>query len=593
MIMTFLMRLFLLVSICLSLFYDTSSIAQTNQKLKNTDHKFVSAFNFIKNAYVDSVDEAHIVEEAIVKMLDELDPHSIYYTQKQIKSANEPLKGNFEGIGIEFFMYKDTLTVIRIIQNGPAERAGLIPGDKILSVDDEKITGSHITTTFIASKLKREKGTKLKLMVKRLGEKKPIRIPIVCNKVPINSIQTFFLIDQQTAYVKLIRFSKNSQDEFNSAISSLRKDSVTNLIFDLRGNTGGYLKTAIKLADEFLSSDKLIVFTKGSKRAHKKYFSTSKGNFKDGKVIILMNHTSASASEILAGAIQDWDRGLILGKRSFGKGLVQQQFNLPDESAIRLTTSRYYTPSGRCIQKSYDDGNDAYRHELSTRFSKGELVYADSIDIPDSLKYYTNNKRIVYGGGGIIPDIFIPYDSTQSTNYFKRINNSKAIVLFAIQYTMNNRDSLLKTYPKKGDFISSFSVNNELFNQFRTTFQFDTLITKIAHIELLQTYFEQYIQMNKDSINTANSVEDLLVNVSFLNQFKEDFLVYVNNYHNDQNNEIELTYELIKTMLTAEIGNYLFDKKTYYQILAKEDNDITTALEILKSKQFDSLNTSN
>jgi len=428
--------------------------------------KLQMTLHYINYAYVDSVDNEALTEAAIVEMLKILDPHSIYIPKKELQRANEPLEGNFEGIGIQFEILKDTITVVHPIPGGPSEKLGIISGDKIVKIDGEPVVGNQINTQFVLDHLRGKRGTTVQVSIYRRGKKALIDYSIVRDKIPINSIDAAYIIESGVGYINLNRFSLKTTDEFKEAVTRLKSQGMKSMILDLRNNAGGYMAPAIELSDEFLGLGKLIVYTEGMRSPRENFYSTSKGNFEQGKVLILINENSASSSEIVSGAIQDWDRGLIAGRRSFGKGLVQRPFNLPDTSQIRLTTARYHTPSGRCIQKPYDGGVDAYYQDFTNRYKHGELIHADSIRLPDSLKYHTANGRTVYGGGGIMPDVFIPWDSTPLTDYYLDIRRQNIINPLVGEYVDRQRDELQKNYPDFTSFRQHFVVDDSIMTLF-------------------------------------------------------------------------------------------------------------------------------
>src|SRR5574344_923346 len=357
----------------------------------------------ITNLYVDKVDENKLVEEAIIKMLAQLDPHSTYSDAQEVKKMNEPLVGNFEGIGVQFNMVEDTLFVIQPVSNGPSEKVGILAGDRIVAVNDTAIAGVKMSTEDIMSRLRGPKDSKVNLTIVRRGIKDPLHFKVVRDKIPIYSLDASYMIQPKTGYIRINRFGATTAEEFNKSLKELQKKGMKDLILDLQGNGGGYLNAAIDLANEFLGQKELIVYTEG-RAARRSDFFAKGGNFRNGRLVVLVDEYSASASEIVAGAIQDWDRGVLVGRRTFGKGLVQRPIDLPDGSMIRLTVARYYTPSGRCIQKPYES-IEQYNRDLIERYNRGEMQSADSIHFPDSLKTKTLKKgRIVYGGGGIMPD---------------------------------------------------------------------------------------------------------------------------------------------------------------------------------------------
>ena len=417
----------------------------------------------IQNLYVDKIDENKLAEDAIEGMLKKLDPHSTYMNVQEVKEMNEPLQGNFEGIGIQFNMMNDTLFVIQTISGGPSEKVGIVAGDRIISVNDTLIAGKKMKTNDIMKRLKGQKGTIVNVKVLRRNEKGLIDFRIVRDKIPIFSLDASYMVDKFIGYIRISRFGATTYDEFMTALKSLQKQGMKNLILDLEDNGGGYLNAATSIADEFLKLKQLIVYTEGLHQTKDETFATQKGIFEDGKLVVLIDESSASASEIVTGAIQDWDRGVVVGRRSFGKGLVQRPIPLPDGSMIRLTVARYYTPSGRCIQKSYGGGAEKYGKDLIERYNKGEMAHADSIHFPDSLKAYTKlNHRIVYGGGGIMPDIFVPIDTSRFTNYHRDIVAKGVLNKFCINYIDQNRKPLKANYPDVTQFIDHFIVTDDI-----------------------------------------------------------------------------------------------------------------------------------
>ncbi|MBI9036747.1 MAG: S41 family peptidase [Bacteroidales bacterium] len=457
---------FTIILTIIAFFFSTNNVFSQNEDPNKTMKKMATAMQIIRFAYVDSIDEPDLIENAIIETLKELDPHSAYISKEDIDKANEPLVGNFEGIGVSFQLFKDTILVIAPVPGGPSDKLGILSGDKIVKINGEDATGSKIDNNYVFERLRGKKGTVVDVSIYRKGKKELIDYSITRDKIPINSIDATFMADPETGYIKLNRFSRTSMDEFHESLSELRTQGMKNLILDLRGNTGGYLDIAVKLSDEFLNSDKLIVFTKGLKSPLQEFKSTAEGEFKDGKLIVMINEGSASASEIVSGAVQDWDRGIIVGRRSFGKGLVQRPFRLPDGSVIRLTTARYYTPTGRCIQKPYDDGTESYLADLRKRLENGELIHEDSIHFPDSLKYYTSKNRLVYGGGGIMPDIFIPWDSTRISDYYSDLIRKGVLNSFTLTYVDNNRKKIEKEYPTFDSFNENFSIDEKLMDKF-------------------------------------------------------------------------------------------------------------------------------
>ncbi len=436
------------------------------QLFNEQSYKFSQVLNWIDNYYVDSVNQNELVQDAIVSMMKDLDPHSSYMTKEEVKELTEPLQGNFEGIGISFNIYNDTIYVISPISGGPSEKVGLQAGDRIVKVDGKNVAGIGITNKMVFDLLRGDKGTQVKVSVLRRGDKGLLDFTITRDKIPIYSLDAAYKIKDDIGYIKLNRFAQTTGQEFSDAMDKLKQEGVKNLILDLTGNGGGYLDEAVFLADQFLAKEKLIVYTQGLHSSRRDYFATSKGDFQEGKLIILIDEGTASASEIVSGAVQDWDRGVIMGRRSFGKGLVQRPFPLQDGSMIRLTIAKYYTPTGRLIQKPYNDGLKAYEEDLINRYNHGEFLHKDSIHFPDSLKYRTlNEKRIVYGGGGIMPDIFVPLDTTSSTPYYRNLIRKGILNRFVIHYLDENRESLKSQYPDFNSYSEKFEINQDILDQ--------------------------------------------------------------------------------------------------------------------------------
>ena len=434
----------LVISIAIVLGIVIGNYISTKKFTLDKDRKINAVLNLIQSEYVDSIDVKDLVEQAIPAIIGNLDPHSYYIPASDIRAENEKLDGSLSGIGVSFFMMNDTANVDQVIPNGPAEKVGMLAGDRIISVNGESFVGGTLTAEGIRSKIRGEKGTKVKIGVKRNSSKKTLTFTITRDDIPMNTVDVSYMLDDKTGYIKIAQFGKNTYDEFFAALSKLKKDGASRYIVDLRGNPGGYMEMAILMVNEFLEQGELIVYTKGRKeREDIQVWSDDQGSFHDAQVAVLIDEYSASASEIMAGALQDNDRGLVVGRRSFGKGLVQKQIYLPDSSAIRLTIARYYTPSHRCIQKDYTLGDeDDYSKELYDRYSHGELYSADSIKVDKSKIFRTANGRIVYGGGGIVPDIFVPNDTTGVTTYYRAVANLGLLQQYVYTYVDINRDQL-------------------------------------------------------------------------------------------------------------------------------------------------------
>lgn len=419
----------------------------------------------IANLYVDETDENKLVESAIIGMLGELDPHSTYSDAEEVKKMNEPLQGNFDGIGIQFNMAEDTLFVIQPVSGGPSEKIGIRAGDRIVMVNDTLIAGVKMSTEDIMRRLKGPKGTKVNVKVVRRGVDEQLSFTIERDKIPVYSLDASYMMTPKVGYIKINRFGATTHEEFMDALARLKGQGMQDLILDLQGNGGGYLNAAIDIANEFLGGGELIVYTEGRKNPRREFFAKGDGKHQNGRLVVLVDEFSASASEIVAGAVQDWDRGMVVGRRTFGKGLVQRPIDLPDGSMIRLTVARYYTPAGRCIQKPYES-IEQYNADLIERYNRGEMMSADSIHFPDSLKYSTlKNGRTVYGGGGIMPDYFVPVDTTLFTKYHSQLSNKGVLLKVHFQWIDIYRDEWAKEYSDYAVFCKKFELTDGMMQQ--------------------------------------------------------------------------------------------------------------------------------
>lgn len=430
-------------------------------------NKIEYALQAIKYAYVDTINDKKLTDDAIRAMVKDLDPHSVYIPLDEMREMNEPLVGKFEGIGIQFNILEDTIMVTQTIPGGPSEKLGIRQGDRIVKIDGVVKAGIKITNNDVLKLLRGNKGTKVTVGILRRGNADLIDFTITRDQIPLFSVDASYMVAPKVGYIKISRFADNTVEEFKTALAKLKEQGIESLILDLQGNGGGYLNRAVELGDEFLSDGKKIVYTRGRTTQSEDYNATDAGGWERGRLAILIDESSASASEIVSGAVQDWDRGLIIGRRSFGKGLVQKPIQLPDGSAIRLTVAHYYTPSGRCIQKPYELGDeDEYDLDFANRIKNGELTNPDSIHFTDSTKYFTNNKRLVRGGGGIMPDLFVPLDTTEFSNFFSDLRRQNAFNDYLLAYVDNNRNELKKNYPTIEDFKNKFVVSEKFMNDF-------------------------------------------------------------------------------------------------------------------------------
>ena len=486
----------------------------------NYKNKLYKIIDFIDNEYVDKVNTDSIIDLTVNDILAKLDPHSVYIPSSEQKGVAESMKGDFVGIGVNFYMLNDTVAVIKPLEKGPSEKAGIKAGDRILYANSYKLFGRKLPTDSLFAKLKGKVGTDVELTIFRKSENRKFKIKVKRGVVPIKSVDVATMVNVTTGYIKINRFAETTYKEFKSGLESLQKKGAKSLIIDVRENGGGYMEMAAEIADEFLKDKQLIVFLKNRKGRIDKTFATEKGNFETGKVFVLIDESSASASEILAGAIQDNDRGIIVGRRSFGKGLVQREMDFEDGSAVRLTIARYYTPSGRSIQKPYQKGNEDYFNEFSKRFENGELYEKDSIKIADTLKFKTPKGKIVYGGGGIVPDIFVPLEG-------------------------NNGDENTVYIMQQSGIVSRFAF--EAIDKNRNTFKgmtFEQFLDKMNKTDLYFNDFQRYLSNNGAIVNLTKSKP------------------------------------LVKRYLAAEFAKQLFNEQKFYEIILKEDKMIQSVLKL-------------
>lgn len=438
------LALCVVIGVLIGTFYTSHFSGNRLNIINSGSSRLSNLLHIIDDQYVDSVNIDELVEKALPEILAELDPHSVYISAKDVQMATDDLKGSFSGVGIEFTIREDTIHIQNVIKDGPADKAGILAGDKIVSIDNRPFVGKSVTTEEAMHRLKGQKGSKVKIGVRRFGEKETKYFILTRGDITMKSITATYMLDDSTGYMRIKNFGERTYAEMLASLQQLNLQGADHLVIDLRDNSGGYLESAVQMAEEFLKKDQLVVYTEGRKSPRKEYRSRGKGSYQQIPLVVLINEGSASASEIFAGAIQDNDRGVIIGRRSFGKGLVQQQIQFPDGSMIRLTNARYYTPSGRCIQKPFKPGDNAdYEQDLLSRYQHGEFFSQDSIKHTGPA-YHTNNGRIVYGGGGITPDIFVPEDTTAVTSYYKEAAVSGLILQYAFQYTDNNRQTLKK-----------------------------------------------------------------------------------------------------------------------------------------------------
>ncbi|MDR0230878.1 MAG: S41 family peptidase [Dysgonamonadaceae bacterium] len=533
-----------------------------------SSRKLNMAIAAIENLYVDEIDDDKLVEDAIIALLKELDPHSNYLNVEEVKEMNEPLQGNFEGIGIQFNMLTDTLYVVSVISGGPSERVGLQAGDRIVMVNDTLIAGVKMKNSDIMSRLRGKKGTTVNVKVLRNNVPELIDFKIVRDKIPIHSLEAAYMIDKETGYIRLNRFAATSHDEFVEALKKLKSKGMKNLIFDLQDNGGGYLNAAIDITNEFLGSGKTIVYTEGFRQRREDAQSSGKGLFETGKLVILINETSASASEIVAGAVQDWDRGVLVGRRTFGKGLVQRPIPLPDGSMIRLTTARYYTPTGRSIQKPYEKGDaESYSRDLAERFNRGEMISADSIHFPDSLRFFTLvNRRVVFGGGGIMPDYFIPLDTTKYTTFHRNVIARGIVNRLVMSYIDKNRAELKAEFPTFKKFHEKYVVSDEMMENLLNKYKED----KATNRKNIATTRQETIDIDSQVPSEIDVVVDA----------QEQGLTA------QELEEFQRSEPLIRLQMKALIARDLWDMNEYFQVWNAENESYRKALEIIRDTDW-------
>ncbi len=518
------------VSILLGIMLMAGGSELKAQDVQDNTLKYGRLLRLIDSYYVDSTKINDLTEKAIVEVLRNLDPHSLYISKAEVEKMNEPLLGNFEGVGISFNVFRDTLMVVTTIPGGPSEKVGLRAGDRIVQVDAKKIAAIGLKNTDVVDLLRGKKGTKVDLKVKRKGELNFLDFTVIRDKIPITSLVASYMINENTGYMKLDKFSATTTSEFFDAIKILKASSKLNsLVLDLRGNGGGYLTAAIELADQFLTAYKLVVYTSGLHAEKKEYSATPLGELEQGKLIVLIDEGSASASEIVSGAIQDWDRGVLIGRRSYGKGLVQQPFPLTDGSMIRLTTAHYYSPSGRCIQKPYTEDVDAYQKDYLHRIEKGELFSKDSVVQNKAEKFLTKlSKRTVYGGGGIMPDLFIPLDTSKYYVYYNTLSRKNVIYTGVLDIMDQNRANFVQQYPDFKTYVDKFVVTDEMI----------------------------------DKIMDAGEKEGV----------KKDA------------KSVEFARPLLKKQIKGLIARDLFSTSHYFQIMNAEDDAIKKAVEVISKR---------
>lgn len=559
--------------------------------LKMSNIKATQTLGMIDYFYVDTTDLNKICEKGIEAMLKELDPHSVFIDKDEVAKMNEPLVGNFDGIGVSFQLLDDTIHVVDVISGGPSEKVGVLAGDKIVKVDDMPATGDTIKNDWVFKHLRGKKGTKVSVSVIRGKSKTPIVFEIKRDKIPINSIDTWFMIDKEIGYIRLNRFAQSSNEEMVQAITELQSEGMQSLILDLRGNGGGYLNVAVDICDQFLSGDKLIVYTKGAKSPRQELKAQKKGLFEQGRLVIMVDESSASASEILSGAVQDWDRGVIVGRRTFGKGLVQRPFDMYDGSQIRLTTSRYYTPSGRCIQKPYDAGVEEYQMDYYNRLSHGELLSADSVHFADSLRCFTSGNRLVYGGGGIMPDVFVPIDTMRASDYMINLRSKGLFNSFALNWTEENREQFLKKAPTYDKFSKEYEKMNVL-SEFEKYAEQEGVSRNAIKKEWVNIMVSDYLkkEMSDSTARSYESYSDYAESLISDDKMLKEIMQKAK--EEDKKNDLinKESDKYIASTIKALIARNLYGVKYYYMTTFENDRELKEAIDVLKdNKKYNSI----
>ena len=559
--------------------------------LKMSNIKATQTLGMIDYFYVDTTDLNKICEKGIEAMLKELDPHSVFIDKDEVAKMNEPLVGNFDGIGVSFQLLDDTIHVVDVISGGPSEKVGVLAGDKIVKVDDMPATGDTIKNDWVFKHLRGKKGTKVSVSVIRGKSKTPIVFEIKRDKIPINSIDTWFMIDKEIGYIRLNRFAQSSNEEMVQAITELQSEGMQSLILDLRGNGGGYLNVAVDICDQFLSGDKLIVYTKGAKSPRQELKAQKKGLFEQGRLVIMVDESSASASEILSGAVQDWDRGVIVGRRTFGKGLVQRPFDMYDGSQIRLTTSRYYSPSGRCIQKPYDAGVEEYQMDYYNRLSHGELLSADSVHFADSLRCFTSGNRLVYGGGGIMPDVFVPIDTMRASDYMINLRSKGLFNSFALNWTEENREQFLKKAPTYDKFSKEYEKMNVL-SEFEKYAEQEGVSRNAIKKEWVNIMVSDYLkkEMSDSTARSYESYSDYAESLISDDKMLKEIMQKAK--EEDKKNDLinKESDKYIASTIKALIARNLYGVKYYYMTTFENDRELKEAIDVLKdNKKYNSI----
>ncbi|MCL2414717.1 MAG: S41 family peptidase [Bacteroidales bacterium] len=570
----------IIVAILLSL----PTFSRNNNDLRTARTNSDFLLNLIHLRYVDQVELVPLVERGTIEMLRHLDPHSQFIPARDVQRANEALQGAFYGIGVSFQIFNDTVLVMEALSGGPSERLGIQAGDRIVTIDGMNATGDSARNDFIFSNLRGPRGTVVTVGIFRNGEVRDFRI--VRDRIPIHTVEVFFMENENTGYISVDRFSQRTAAEFRSALQSLTQQGAENIILDLRGNSGGFMDQAIEMANEFLEGNLLIVYMEGANQPRQNNMSTRGGMFRTGRLVVLVDERSASASEIVAGAIQDHDRGIIVGRRTFGKGLVQRPFVVPgDSSEIRLTIARYYTPSGRSIQKPFNDGFEQYFEDLMNRFTRGELVHPDSTMLPDSLRFFTSGGRVVYGGGGIIPDIFTPIDTNRVSDFFVDLRRTGTLNNFIMAYLDRERQNLLETYPTFEDFYNNFQVHGEFAEKFERFAENAGVKRNRIRMPMANSFLTQMLaEMRRDvPIEESETYRDFVEKILWSEEQMREFLMNLAEAEDANQRRLqESSDEFILLNLKALLARNLYGVRYFFQTTRSMDHAYQRALKVIQ-----------
>jgi len=576
-----------LLLIIAAILLSVPTFSQRNEDLRSARTNSIFLLELIHQRYVDTVSLMPLVERGTVEILRQLDPHSQFIPARDVQRANEQLQGEFYGIGVSFQILRDTIVILEAISGGPSERLGIQGGDRIVTIDGMNATGDSARNDVVFRHLRGPRGTVVNVGIFRNGVVRDYRIER--DRIPIHSVETFFMENATTGFIQVARFSRQTASEFRTALQSLIQQGAQNIILDLRGNTGGFMDQAIEMANEFLERNRLIVYMEGAHQPRQNNFSTAGGAFTRGRLVVLIDEQSASASEIVAGAVQDHDRGVIVGRRSFGKGLVQRPFSAPDESEIRLTIARYFTPSGRSIQKPYNDGFERYLSDLMDRYIHGELVHPDSIRLPDSLRFRTSGNRVVYGGGGIMPDIFTPIDTNRISDYFIDLRRTLTINNFVTAYFDRERQNLLKTYPTYQDFYNNFRTDGKFAEEFEQFAENAGVRRNNIRIARAESFLNRMVaEMRNDTALTGSATyQDYIEKALWSEERMREFLMELATTEDANQRRLqESSDEFIMLQLKALLARNLYGPRYFFQTIRSIDQGYQRALKVIEDDEL-------